>query len=36
MPFALILVFLALLGESPMKRSVHWISDEPLPPAAHK
>lgn len=31
LPFAVILLFLAAVGDSPAKRAVHWISDEPLP-----
>lgn len=30
LPFAVILLFLAVTGESPGKRAVHWIADEPL------
>jgi hypothetical protein len=29
-PFAVILLFLAVTGESPGRRAVHWISDAPL------
>jgi hypothetical protein len=30
LPFAVILLFLAVTGESPGKRAVHWMSDPPL------
>jgi hypothetical protein len=30
LPFAVILVFLGILGDSPGKRAIHWMSDPPL------
>lgn len=35
-PFVVILLFLAFIGDSPTRQALHWVSDEPLAPTGQK